>query len=99
LLGDCDLDGWIGCLDRVLTLDIGTIVPGHGALSTLKEVADFRDLLKAMRTSVQNALSVGLSEDATVYEVEFPQYAAMPGYRAWLASNLRAAYRYLEGRS
>src|SRR4051812_37211304 len=49
-LGDCDLDGWIGCLDRVLTLDIDTIVPGHGALSTLKEVADFRDLLKAMRT-------------------------------------------------
>ena len=26
-LGDCDLNGWIGCLERVLSLDIDTVVP------------------------------------------------------------------------
>ena len=95
-LGDCDLDGWIARLDRILSLDIDTVVPGHGGISTLKEVASFRDLLASLRAAVQRAASSGLSEDATVHEVALPQYAAMPRYREWLPSNLRAAYRYLK---
>ncbi|MGZ3288272.1 MAG: MBL fold metallo-hydrolase, partial [Xanthobacteraceae bacterium] len=98
-LGDCDLDGWITCLDRVLALDIETVVPGHGGLSTLKEVADFRELLAALRAGVHSAIALGLSEDATVQEVGFPQYAAIPRYHEWLPPNLRATYRYLKQRS
>ena len=95
-LGDCELDGWIARLDHVLTLDIDTVVPGHGRLSTLKEVAAFRDLLLALREAASRALSSGLSEDATARELALPQYAAMPRYREWLPANLRAAYRYLK---
>ena len=98
-LGDCDLDGWIACLDRVLALDIETVVPGHGGVSTLKEVADFRDLLAALRAGVHGAIAAGLSEDATVHEVGVPQYAAIPRYHEWLPPNLRATYRYLKQRS
>ena len=98
-LGDCDLGGWITCLDRVLGLDIETVVPGHGGVSTLKEVADFRDLLAALRAGVHSAIAAGLSEDATVQEVGFPQYAAIPRYHEWLPPNLRATYRYLKQRS
>jgi glyoxylase-like metal-dependent hydrolase (beta-lactamase superfamily II) len=98
-LGDCDLGGWIRCLDRVLALDIETVVPGHGGLSTLKEVADFRNLLAALRAGVHTAVAAGLSEDATVQEVGFPQYAAIPRYHEWLPPNLRATYRYLKQRS
>jgi glyoxylase-like metal-dependent hydrolase (beta-lactamase superfamily II) len=95
-LGDCDLDGWIAHLDRILSLDLDRVVPGHGGLSTLKEVATFRALLGSMRAAVHWAVSSGLSEDATVHEIALPQYAAMPRYREWLPSNLRAAYRYLK---
>jgi glyoxylase-like metal-dependent hydrolase (beta-lactamase superfamily II) len=96
-LGDCDLNGWIGCLERVLSLDIDTVVPGHGTLSTLKQVAGFCELLSSLRSAMNNALLSGLSEDAAVHEVELPQYAAMPRYREWLPPNLRATYRYLKG--
>ncbi len=98
-LGDCDLGGWIARLDRILALDIDTVVPGHGGLSTLTEVAGFRDMLATLRAAVQGAVSAGLSEDATVYEIELPQYATMPRYREWLPPNLRAVYRYLKQRS
>jgi cyclase len=98
-LGDCDLGGWIARLDRILTLDIDIVVPGHGGLSTLKEVADFRNLLAALRAGVQGAIAAGLSEDATAHEVTFPQYAAIPRYHEWLPPNLRAIYRYLKQRS
>jgi hypothetical protein len=82
---------------RVLSLDIDTVVPGHGKFGTLKQVADFCELLTSLRTATNSALLSGLSEEAVVHEVELPQYATMPRYREWLPPNLRATYRYLKG--
>src|SRR5215212_7806496 len=45
-LGDCDLNGWIDRLGRVLTLDVQVVVPGHGTPTTLHQVAHFRDMLR-----------------------------------------------------
>ncbi|HET7849024.1 MAG TPA: MBL fold metallo-hydrolase [Pseudolabrys sp.] len=95
--GDCDLDGWIAALDRVLKMDVGTVVPGHGEPASLKEVAAFRALLAAIRTAVQQAVSTGLSEDAAVNEIALADYAAMPRYKEWMPFNVRSAYRYLRG--
>jgi glyoxylase-like metal-dependent hydrolase (beta-lactamase superfamily II) len=94
-LGDCDLDGWIGTLDRILALDVAVVVPGHGPPATLKELASFRDLLRDIRAAVAAAIRSGASEDAAVREVMLPQYAALPRYEQWLAFDIRAAYRYL----
>jgi glyoxylase-like metal-dependent hydrolase (beta-lactamase superfamily II) len=95
-LGDCDLTGWINRLDYILSLEIDIVVPGHGGLSTLREVAAFQELLSTLRAGAAMAISSGLSEEATVRDIKFPQYANMPRYREWLPANLRAAYRYLK---
>ncbi len=95
--GDCDLDGWIATLDRVLKMDVTTVVPGHGEPATLREVRAFRDLLLAIRDAVRQAIGYGASEDAAVAEVMLPAYAAMPRYKEWMPFNIRAAYRYLRG--
>lgn len=97
-LGDCDLDGWIATLDRILTMDLKIVVPGHGPVATLKEVAAFRDLLRALREAVAAAIRVGASEEAAVAEIVLPDYASMPRYREWAPFNIRAAYRYLKAR-
>jgi glyoxylase-like metal-dependent hydrolase (beta-lactamase superfamily II) len=94
--GDCDLDGWIARLDTVLKLDLVSVVPGHGPVGTLKDVAAFRELLTSVRAAVMAAIKIGASEDAAVRDVALPQYAAMPRYREWLPFNIRAAYRYLK---
>lgn len=94
-LGDCDLDGWVSCLDRILMLDVTTVVPGHGPIGSLKEVADFRDLLISLRVAVQAAVLSGWTEEAAVHEIALPQYETMPRYREWLAPNIRAVYRSL----
>ena len=94
--GDCDLDGWIARLDEVLKLDLVTVVPGHGPVGTLKEVADFRGLLASVRDAVKAAIKAGASEDAAVKEIQLQQYARMPRYREWMRLNIRATYRYLK---
>ena len=97
-LGDCDLDGLIGALGRVLALDLAVVIPGHGPPTTLAEVAAFRDMLVDLRAAVDRAITAGTSEDAAVREVALPQYAHIQRYAVWLPLDVRAAYRYLRGR-
>jgi cyclase len=97
-LGDCDLDGLIAALGRVLALDIAVVVPGHGPPATLADVAHFRDMLVELRAAVARAIKAGLSEDAAVAEVALPQYANVQRYKEWMPLDVKAAYRYLRAR-
>lgn len=97
-LGDCDLDGLIAALGRVLALDVAVVVPGHGPPATLADVARFRDMLVELRAAVARAIKAGSSEEAAVAEVALPQYANVQRYKEWMPLDVRAAYRYLRGR-
>jgi glyoxylase-like metal-dependent hydrolase (beta-lactamase superfamily II) len=96
-LGDCDLDGLIAALGRVLALDLAVVVPGHGPPATLADVARFRDMLVELRAAVARAVKAGASEEAAVAEVALPQYANVQRYAEWMPLDVRAAYRYLRG--
>ncbi len=97
-LGDCDLDGLIAALGRVLALDIAVVVPGHGPPATLADVARFRAMLVELRAAVARAIKAGASEEAAVVEVVLPQYADVQRYKEWLPLDVKAAYRYLRAR-
>lgn len=97
-LGDCDLDGLIAALGRVLALDLAVVIPGHGPPTTQAEVARFRAMLTELRAAVDRAIKSGVSEDAAVREVALPQFAQVQRYQEWLPLDVRAAYRYLRGR-
>ena len=96
-LGDCDLNGWIAAIDRVLRMDVATIVPGHGQPASLKELGQFKKLLAAIRSETDKAIKAAWSEDAAVRDIVLNEYAAMPRYKEWMPYNIRAAYRYLRG--
>jgi cyclase len=96
--GDCDLNGWIASLDRVLTMNFTTVIPGHGPSASLKEVARFRDLLAAVRRAVEAAIRKGHTEDAAAHEIVLADYQDMQRYKEWMPYNIRSAYRYFRGR-
>jgi hypothetical protein len=52
-------------------------------------------MLVALRSTVDAAIKVGVSEEAAVHEVKLPQYADIPRYADWLPHDVRATYRYL----
>jgi glyoxylase-like metal-dependent hydrolase (beta-lactamase superfamily II) len=41
-MGDADIDGWVKSLDYIITLEVEKIIPGHGPLSSKKDVADMK---------------------------------------------------------
>ena len=95
-MGDCDLNGWIDRLGELLTLDITTVIPGHGPPTDLNEVKRFRDMFVALRAGVEKAIKAGLSEEAAMREVRLPDFAGLPRYNEWIAVDVKAAYRYLK---
>ena len=96
-LGDCDLNGLIAALGRVLALDVAVVIPGHGPPTSLAEVARFREMLVELRAAVDCSIKAGASEAAAMQEVTLPQYAHVQRYKEWMPLDVRAAYRYLRG--
>ncbi|MGY6251031.1 MBL fold metallo-hydrolase [Bosea thiooxidans] len=96
-MGDCDLNGWIERLSTILTLDVDTVIPGHGPPTDRAEVARFREIFVLLRKRVDEAIRRGASEAAAMSEVALPEFAHLPRYEEWLAINVKAAYRYLRG--
>ncbi len=59
------IDGIIAAADKVLALanDSSKIIPGHGPLSTKKDLIAYRDTLKTIRDRIQSQVSAGKSLD------------------------------------
>ncbi|MGH9337554.1 MAG: MBL fold metallo-hydrolase, partial [Vicinamibacteria bacterium] len=59
------VDGVIAAADKVLSLanDASKIIPGHGPLSTKKDLTTYRDMLKTIRSRVQSQVTAGKSLD------------------------------------
>ena len=74
------------------------VVPGHGKPAGLEEIADFRDMLVALKEGVSNALRVGMSEDEAVARVRLADYEHLPRYPEWMPWNVRNVYRALSAR-
>lgn len=58
-----NFDGFIGVADKVLGMvdDSYKIIPGHGALSTKKDLKGFHDMLTTIRTRVKKLADTGKS--------------------------------------
>ncbi|CAN5648449.1 hypothetical protein BH23CHL8_BH23CHL8_11150 [soil metagenome] len=66
-----DIDGWLTALERIRTLDVDHLVPGHGPVTTLKALDDQRAILLAWRAAVADAVAHGWSREETIERVNF----------------------------
>jgi cyclase len=61
---------WTKTLDRALTLDFDTVIPGHGPVSTKADVAAFRADIETMRNRLVGMVKSGKSKDDIVNTLE-----------------------------
>lgn len=61
---------WSETLDRVLTLDFDTVIPGHGPVQTRADVVSFRADLVAMRTRLAGLIRGGSARADVVRVLE-----------------------------
>ncbi len=46
-MGEGDIEGWLKTLDYIMAMDVEKIIPGHGPVSTKKDIEDMKDYLIA----------------------------------------------------
>ena len=66
-----DVDEWIASLDRIASLDVDRVIPGHGPVTTPAYLATQRAMLLEWKTAVAVAVAKGWTRDETMARVSF----------------------------
>ena len=87
------VSNWVRALDRILAMDVETVVPGHGPVTDKGAVADEREYLLWVEREAAVRFDAGLSalDAARDMEVEYRDW----GERERLVVNVAAVYREL----
>lgn len=69
-LADGDFSGWKATLDNLLAMDVEKIVPGHGSLSTKKDLQEMKAYLTLFDTKARELAAAGADADAITAELK-----------------------------
>jgi glyoxylase-like metal-dependent hydrolase (beta-lactamase superfamily II) len=89
------IDRWLAALDRILDMDVATIVPGHGPVSGKPEVSVMREYLVFVRAEAQKRFQDGLSVDEAIATIELGRWGDLPEHGR-LAQNVLNVYQQLD---
>jgi cyclase len=68
-----DIDQWLAALDRIAQLDVDHVVPGHGPVTTTRDLATQKAVLLEWRAAVAAAVAKGWSREETIQRVTFAE--------------------------
>lgn len=68
-LADGDFKGWQKTLDSLLAMDVERIVPGHGPLSTKKDLREMKEYLAMFDSTARELADKGMDGDAIASEL------------------------------
>ncbi len=87
---------WIRACDLILSLDVETIVPGHGPITGKKGVAGVKDYLEYIYAEARKRYEAGMPASEAARDIPLDRYASWSeGER--IAVNVISIYRELSG--
>jgi hypothetical protein len=95
-MGDAVFRDWIGTLEMLASVDVRSVVPGLGDITTTDGIVRFQTFFRAFTTEVLRLIGMGLEVETAKRQFSLPQYDNMPGFRAFFDANFRRAYQELK---
>ncbi len=97
-VGDADSRAWIASLDKLLALDPGVLVPGHGEPSRTPrdDLAFTRDYLKYLREQMAQAARQLVPFEEAYEAVDWSRYRYLPAFEEANRANAYNQYLRLE---
>lgn len=89
------IDRWIGALDRILDMDVVTILPGHGPVSGKAEVSAMRDYLVFVDREARRRFGDGLTLDDAIASIDLGRFAELAEHGR-LAQNVTNVFEQLD---
>ena len=85
---------WIAALDRILAMDVDTVVPGHGPVSTKAEVAELKGYFEYLSQQSRARFDAGLSPMEAARDIDLKHFAGWTEAER-LVVNVTTIYREL----
>ena len=85
---------WIAACDRILAMDVETVVPGHGPITDKQGVRDVKRYLAFVLTEAAKRYEAGLSVEEAARDIALGEFSAWTD-RERIAVNVQTAYREL----
>jgi cyclase len=90
------VSNWIRACDRILDMDVETIVPGHGPITDKHGVTEFKGYLEYVMQEARKRYEAGMSSFEAAKDIRLDKYASWTdGER--IAVTVAAIYRELSG--
>ncbi len=90
-MGDGDIAGWVKNLDFILGLDVATIIPGHGPLSSKKDIAEMKAYIQLFDKKARELAAK--TQDADKIAAELKKILPAKSQGDWMiAYNVRMKY-------
>jgi cyclase len=87
---------WLRACDRILAMDVETIVPGHGPITDKKGVVEVKGYLEYIYQEARKRYEAGMSAQEAAKDIPLDRYATWTdGER--IAVNVTSIYRELSG--
>lgn len=89
---------WLSALDRILTMDVETIVPGHGPITDKQGVTELKGYFEYIFDETRRRFEAGMPASEAAQDILLDNYATWTdGER--IAVNVSTIYRELSGES
>ncbi len=90
-MGDGDIAGWVKNLDFILGLDVTTIIPGHGPVSSKKDIAEMKAYIQLFDKKARELATK--TQDADKIAAELKKVLPAKSQGDWMiAYNVRMKY-------
>ncbi len=96
LMWEGPVANWTGACDRMLEMDVETVVPGHGPVTDKKGVASVRDYLVYIRDEARERFDAGLSVADAARDIALGDFSAW-GESERIAINVDTLFREFSG--
>jgi cyclase len=65
---------WLETVDRIMTMDVDTIVPGHGPICGKKELAEMAEYFRTLQREVKRRLDAGMSPGRAAADIKLGKF-------------------------
>lgn len=98
------LEHWVAALDKILQMDVESIVPGHGPITNKDGVRQLKDYFTLLDGEVRRRYELGMSPRRAAYDIAGSAAFTSSLFAGWdsperLLVNVYTLYRWFEGRT
>lgn len=88
---------WLAAIDRIMAMDVETIVPGHGPIGGKKELADMGRYLAVFKQEARKRFDAGMSAGRAAADITLGRFDNWIGAADRLVMNTVRLYREFDG--